>query len=218
MRNVVAGAAVEPGLATGMDQLHANPVPLPFRGIVFERHFRVVERVGEHERAEHRHVARRRLLAAPFRPVEQLGKGRAQPMPDFLDRIELEPERLGQRLLRQPGIDPDAELAERELEQARIVPKRRDGRASAQAPAGRPFSTRTAAARSRRRCGWWRRRLLAARPRTSATAAPPFRPCRRRNRGSCRTAPGRSAPRRGRESRRGFTCGISSVPVSAARP
>ena len=68
--DVVAGAAVEPGLARDADDLDADPVPFPLGGIIVHRHARLVERVGEHERAEHRHVARGRLLALALGPGE----------------------------------------------------------------------------------------------------------------------------------------------------
>src|SRR5438309_11041371 len=38
-------------------------------------------------------------------------------MPDFLNRIELEAEGLSERLLRQPCINSDAKLTERQLQQ-----------------------------------------------------------------------------------------------------
>src|SRR5216110_663236 len=62
-------------------------------------------------------VQRARLLAASFGPVEQLGKRRAEPVPDLLDRIEFEPEGLSERLLRQPCINSDTKFAERQLQQ-----------------------------------------------------------------------------------------------------
>ena len=116
-RNVVAGAAVEPRLSAGVDQLDADPVPFPLGGIIVERDLGVVERMGEHERAEHRHVADGRLLGAPLRPVEQLGERRLEAVPHLLDRLDLEPERIGQRLLGQPRADPDPKRARRQLEQ-----------------------------------------------------------------------------------------------------
>ena len=39
-------------------------------------------------------------------------------MPDLLDRFDLEPEGVGECLLREPGVDPDPQRAGRELEQA----------------------------------------------------------------------------------------------------
>ena len=66
---------------------------------------------------EHRHVARGRLLGAALGPVEQLGEGRPQAVPHLLDRLDLEPERVGQRLLGEPRVDPDAKRAGRQLEQ-----------------------------------------------------------------------------------------------------
>src|SRR5207253_4289327 len=54
--NVVAGPAVEPGLAAGMDELDADPVPFPFGEIIVQRDLRLLERVGEHEWAEDRDI------------------------------------------------------------------------------------------------------------------------------------------------------------------
>ena len=54
----------------------------------------------------------RRLRRAALGPVEQLGKGRLEAVPDLLDRLDLEPERVGERLLGEPGVDPDAKRAE----------------------------------------------------------------------------------------------------------
>ena len=71
--DVVAGARVEPRLAAGVDQLHADAVPFPLGDVVGEVEHRVLERVGEHERAEQRHrlgVGRRRAVGGPG---EQLG-------------------------------------------------------------------------------------------------------------------------------------------------
>ena len=100
-----------------MDQLDADSVPFPLGGIIVERDLGLFERVGEHERAEHRHVAHGRLLGAALRPVEQLGERRPQAVPHLLDRLDLEPERVGQRLLGEPRADPDPKRAGRELEQ-----------------------------------------------------------------------------------------------------
>src|SRR5204863_5861639 len=42
--NVVAGAAVEPRLAAGVNELDAYPVPFPLREIVVHRNSRLIER------------------------------------------------------------------------------------------------------------------------------------------------------------------------------
>ena len=44
-------------------------------------------------------------------------KGGLQPVPDLLHRFDFEPERVGQRLLGEPRIDPDPQLAGRKLQQ-----------------------------------------------------------------------------------------------------
>src|SRR5258705_12115719 len=101
-RNVIARTAVEPGLAAGVDELDANAVPLPLGGIVIERYLGRVERMGEHERPEHRHVSRRWLLGAAFGPVEQLGERRAKSMPHFLHPFSLQPQSRSPRPPRPP--------------------------------------------------------------------------------------------------------------------
>ena len=101
-RNIVAGAAVEPRFAANMDQLNANPVPFPFGGIIVEVDLEIFERRGEHERAEHRHVADQRLRRASFAPLEQLGERRLQAMPDLLDLLDIQGKGVSKRLLRQP--------------------------------------------------------------------------------------------------------------------
>ncbi len=59
--DVVAGAAVEPGLAAGMDELDPDAVPFPFGRIIVERDPQLLERMGEHERPEDRDVLGGRL-------------------------------------------------------------------------------------------------------------------------------------------------------------
>jgi hypothetical protein len=73
--------------------------------------------VGEHERAENRHVACARLGRPALGPVEQLGERRCKAVPHFLHRLDLEPERIGERLLGEPCANADPELTRCELEQ-----------------------------------------------------------------------------------------------------
>ena len=105
--DVVAGAAVEPGFAAGMDELDADPVPLPFGQIVVQRDPRFLERMGEHEGAEDRHVLGGRLRAAALRPIEDRRVRRADAVPDLLDRIDVEFERIGERDLGEARGDTD---------------------------------------------------------------------------------------------------------------
>src|SRR4029453_3525848 len=116
-RNIVARPAVEPGLAARMNELDADPIPLPFGGELFERDLRLFEGMCEHERAKHGYVSRGRLLAAPLSPVEELGERWAETMPDLFHGIEFKPECLRQRLFGEACIDPHPELPERELQQ-----------------------------------------------------------------------------------------------------
>ena len=122
-RNIVPGAAVEPRVAAGMDQLDADPVPFPFGGIIVEADLRVLDRVGEHERAEHRDVGDQRRLGAALAPVEQFGEGRLEPVPHLLDPLDVEPEGVGQRLLGEPRRNADAQRAGGELEDG-VAPRR----------------------------------------------------------------------------------------------
>ena len=43
-----------------MDQLDADTVPLPLRGVLGQVDAQILQRVRQHERAEHRHVGGRR--------------------------------------------------------------------------------------------------------------------------------------------------------------
>jgi hypothetical protein len=120
--DVVTGPAVQPRGARDAHQLHADAVPFPFRGIIGQadrllRQRPPLQRMGEHERPEHRHVARPRLLPAPLRPGEERQIRRPDAVPHFLDRIDIQLERLRQRRLRQPCADPDPQLARSEFEQ-----------------------------------------------------------------------------------------------------
>src|SRR3954471_8053952 len=100
-----------------MDELDADPVPLPLRDIVVERDLRFFERVSEHERTEDGHVANERLPSAAFCPLEQFREWRAEAMPHLFDGIDVQPERVGKRLLGEAGIDANAKLTERQLQQ-----------------------------------------------------------------------------------------------------
>ena len=99
-----------------MDQLNADPVPFPLRRIIRQVDAGLVERMREHERAEHRNVLGGGLLGAALAPVEQLGEWRPQPVPHFLDLLDVEPERVGERLLGQPRRNPDPKRPGGELE------------------------------------------------------------------------------------------------------
>src|SRR4029453_9991479 len=67
-RNIVAGSAVETGLAAGMGDLDADPVPFPLGREVVEADAKIVERLSQHEWPEQRHVLGRRLFGPSFRP------------------------------------------------------------------------------------------------------------------------------------------------------
>ena len=114
--NVVAGAAVEPRVAPGMNQLDADPVPFPLGGIVSEADPRLVERMGEHERPKHRNVLGGRLLGLAFAPVEQFLIRGFEPVPHFFDGLDIDPESVGQRLLGEPCGNPDPKRAGGKLE------------------------------------------------------------------------------------------------------
>ena len=116
-RHVVAGPAIEPRLTRDMDDVHANPVPFPLGGIIGEIDAQVLQRMCQHERPEHRHVGCRRLAPASLDPVEQRRIRRLDPVPHLLHRLDIDAERIRQRLLGQPRGDADAQAAGRHLEQ-----------------------------------------------------------------------------------------------------
>ena len=67
-----------------------------------------------------RNTGTSRTVGCSARPSAQSNSsvnGGAKPVPDLLDRLDLEAERVGERLLRQPRVDPDPKLAERQLQQ-----------------------------------------------------------------------------------------------------
>ncbi len=116
--DIVARAAVEPGLPAGMDELDADPVPFPLGGIVREIDLNVLQRMGEHEGAEDRRVGGGRPLAPALGPGEQRQIRGPQPVPDLLHLVDIEPERLRQPGLGQPRRYADAQRPGRELEQS----------------------------------------------------------------------------------------------------
>jgi hypothetical protein len=118
-------------------------------------------------------------------PVEQSGERRLQAVPDLLDRFDSSAEALGQRLLGEPRVDPDAQRAERELEQRETARASRWSSIAA-STAAHPSSTPSEAARSHRDSD---RRIvdLGGSP-CGRPSSDRFRRCRRHSRGSCRTA------------------------------
>ena len=75
------------------------------------REIALVERMGQHGRAEGDGVAALRALARTLRPGEQRFIGRRQPVPDLLDVIRRERAELGQRDLGEARRDADAQGA-----------------------------------------------------------------------------------------------------------
>ena len=104
----------------GRRELHPDAVPLPLRAVGLRRDrggVRLLQRMGEHQRAEDRRVARIGAGAMPFEPGEEIVVGRLQPVPDLLDRIELDAGPLRQGGLGQPRGDADAQSAGHQLDQ-----------------------------------------------------------------------------------------------------
>ena len=120
--DIVAGARVKPRIATGMDQLNPDSIPFPFGGIIVEVDPGLVEWMGEHERPEHRNVLGGGLRGTALAPIEQLQIWRLQPVPHLLDRLDIDFERIGQRLLGQARRNPDPKCAGGKLEQG-IAPR-----------------------------------------------------------------------------------------------
>ena len=115
--NIVARARVEPRLAAGTHELHADAVPFPLRCVIGEVDHRVLERVGEHEGAEGRQVLGIGRGFAMRSPVEQFGVGRLEPMPVLLDLVDRHVESLREGGLRQAARYADAHPAGRQFEQ-----------------------------------------------------------------------------------------------------
>ena len=219
--DLVAGARVEPHALAGGRDLHADAVPLPFGGIGVElghelRDILVLERMGQHQRPEYRHVlGQARPRARAVEPGEQLAIGRRQPVPDLLDLGRVRPgrtrpapaSRAGPR--RRPARPPVTSLSSAQRPVASSVSSQ---------PATTPGSSAFAGRLQRRpppRPAAARRPACSAAP---ARSAPPSRRDRRRNRRTSRTAPGRCGRARARGSAPAWRPRSSSAPVSAARP
>src|SRR3546814_3659279 len=98
----VARAAVEPCLSRDMDKLGADSVPFPFNRIVGEVDLPFFQRMGEHERPEYGRIPGGRLVGTALGPVEQRLIGWRDAVPDLLNRLHIQPERLRQRGLGKP--------------------------------------------------------------------------------------------------------------------
>ena len=102
------------------DDLHADAVPLPLGrevGEVERRPVRVLQRVRQHQRPEHRRVDHVGPRPAPVEPGEQRLVGRRQRVPDLLDVGDVEAGHLGHRRLGEPRRHADAQRAGQQLEQ-----------------------------------------------------------------------------------------------------
>ena len=222
--DILAGAGIDPPhrapvAAVAGDGLEADAVPFPlgqeFGGVEL-REILVLQRMREHGRAKRRRIAGFGLRPAPLDPGEQVLVGRLQPMPDQLDLVGLEPAELGDGGLGEPRRDADPQFAGDQLEK-RPAP----GLVERIEPAGDP-GREIALARGRERLDDLgegrdvRRRVVVAdgrgtrgrEPRSHAPArarsGPPSRRDRRHNGRTSGTAPGRSAPPRGRGSGRAW--------------
>ena len=89
-----------------MDELDADAVPLPLGGVIVEVDDRLLQRVRQHEGAEERPVRGvGRIAAQP--PGEELGIGRIDGVPVFLDPVDIDLEGVGEGDLGEPAGDPD---------------------------------------------------------------------------------------------------------------
>jgi hypothetical protein len=141
-RNVLAGAGVKTRDASavrieGRHRLHPNPVPFPFGDEICRiesAHVRVLQRMGEHRRAEWRRIVARGLAGAPLEPGEQVEIGRAQAGPHQLDLRRLLVAERRRRGLCQTRRDPNTQFSRDQLEERpapglieRIEPVRKRG-------------------------------------------------------------------------------------------
>ena len=124
--NVLAGARIDPrhllpGLVAPPGGLDADAVPFPLAregGRIEFREVRLlVDRVGEHRRAERRGVEGGGALPPPLDPGEQAEIRRLQPVPDLLHRIGLVAAERPHRRLGEAGGDAHAKRPGYELQQ-----------------------------------------------------------------------------------------------------
>src|SRR3546814_1443441 len=90
-----------------MDKLGADSVPFPFNRIFGEVDLPFFQRMGEHERPEYGRIPGGRLVGTALGPVEQRLIGWRDAVPDLLNRLHLQPERLRQRGLGKPRRNAD---------------------------------------------------------------------------------------------------------------
>ena len=101
-----------------MNDLDTDAIPFPFGGMFgqIERH-PLLQRTGQHERAEDRHVAGGGRRCGAGGPLEQRRERRCQAMPNLLHRLHIQAETLRQPGLGQPRRDADAQCAGGEFDE-----------------------------------------------------------------------------------------------------
>ncbi len=121
-RDILRPAGIHPAPAGHGDQLGADAVPFPLGpegGGVQRGEVRRLQRLRQHQRAEHRCARRVGAVPVPLQPGEQRQVGRRQPVPHLLDLVRRDPPpgKLRQRDLGQPGGRPHAQAAGDQLQQ-----------------------------------------------------------------------------------------------------
>ena len=130
--HILARARIEPLHAGAFcvkagDSLHADAIPFPLRrklGRVQRGEIRLVQRMGQHGRAEGRGIVGDGAGLAALHPGEKIEIGRLEAMPDLFDIIGIEPAHGGHRRLGEARGDADAQAPGDELQQgpaARLV-------------------------------------------------------------------------------------------------
>ncbi len=120
VRDVVAGAGVEAALVAFGDGLDADAVPFPFGGEVGgvqAGEVVLLDRVGEHDRAEGGEGGADGLRAGAGEPGEEGDVRGGEAVPEFLDLGDVLVAEGGEGLFGEAGGDADAKAAGDELEE-----------------------------------------------------------------------------------------------------
>ena len=142
------------GAGTAGGGLHADTVPFPFGakvGRIEAFGVALLQRMGEHGRAERRGVDRVRTTGAALQPVEQGRVGRGETVPDLLHFVGFAAAEAGERRLGEAGGDADAERTGDQFQKGeapalveKIEPARRECAGSLSGPRPRSVSTTSA--------------------------------------------------------------------------
>ena len=114
LRNILAGAGIEPALAgvamRAGRRLDADAVPFPFReeiGGIELGEVRFLDRMRQHGRTKRCRIVARWFLSAAFQPGEQFGVGRRKAGPEEFDLLHVLVAECGSRGLCKPCRDAD---------------------------------------------------------------------------------------------------------------